>query len=974
VIYAFGDCELDTDRYELRRGDERRHVEPQVFDVLAYLLAHRDRVVTREELLAQVWGHTFVSEATLSSRLMAARKAIGDSGRAQGLIRTVRGRGYQFVGAVEEDGGASAAVREPLDVAAAPEGVVGRETELSALSGLLDAALAGQRRFALVTGEAGAGKTTLVECFVAHASSKTPLLVASGRCLEQRGAVEPYMPILEALAGLCERPHGAEVVPTLSRLAPTWVAEMPGLVDEEQLEAMRARSIGARSERMLREMATALDALAAVTPLLLVLDDLHWADESTLALLNHVARKRDPAGLLILGATRLIPGGPVDELRRELRPRGQCVEVGVDLFGPGSVRAYLEERYPGIESLAPVVHERTSGNPLFMDCLLRSWVDTGTLGRENGSWTARREARELAADIPETLRELLEQDLERLAAADQRTLEVASVAGSAFSAATVAAGLGAEVEDVEARCTELARRGRFLHDRAAEAWPDGTVAAAFGFTHDLHRQVLYERIPAGQRVGLHLNIAERLEAGYGSEAPQKAAELAAHYLEAREAASAVRHLQLAAEQALARRAHRDAIHDLTTALDLLRRSPDMPDRARREVSLQAALASSLVGTEGFKAQAVERAYRRALELARELGDQRAVAGLLYEFAALHEMRGDYAASEALLDEALRVEGTGLDDARFVEAHELMACSLFHQGSFHAVLEHADRGLALHRADQRHPGPAFHGEDPAATCHDWAGLALWCLGHADQAIERIEAALELASDPSREYGLPNARIHAARLHQLRREPDRALVHAEAAVAQARERGFAYLVGSGRILIGWALAAGGDPDEGIERVREGLAGNRAIGAAVDRPYYLALSAEASGAAGRWDEALAAITEGLEMLAGDRTFFYEAELHRLRGVLLLERGGMGEAEPAESSIRRALEVSRGQGAKALELRAASSLARVLRERGAADEALALLAETCGWFGEQLESADLHEARVLLAELARDAPSAAR
>ena len=360
-------------------------------------------------------------------------------------------------------------------------------------------------------------------------------------------------------------------------------------------------------------------------------------------------------------------------------------------------------------------------------------------------------------------------------------------------------------------------------------------------------------------------------------------------------------------------------------------------------------------------------------MARELGDDRAVAALLYELAAVHENRGDYPGSEALLDEALRVEGVEGDAARLLEAHELMACSLFHQGSFEAAVEQAERGLALHEPGQQHPAAAFHGEDPAVSCHDWAGQALWCLGHPDQALGRINAALELAEEPGRTHSLASARVHAARLHQLRSEPEEALVQAEAAVAVASERGFGFQSGTGLILTGWALAAIGRHDEGIDRLREGLAALRALGAEVDRPYFLALLAEGMGAAGRPEHGLSAIADALELVGSARAFFYEAELHRLRGTLTLEIAGATRAEDVTSSFQRALEVARRQGAKSLELRAAVSLARLLRERGADEDGRRVLTEACAGFGENRETPDLRDARALLGGPRAEAPRTA-
>ena len=239
VIYRFSDCELDTELFELRRRGARRQVEPQVFDVLAYLIAHRDRVVTREELVAQVWGHSYLSDATLNSRLMAARKAMSaTTARQQELIRTLRGRGYRFVARVEQG-----LQRVADGVPGTP--LVGRVAERAVLGRLLDEAAGGQRRLALVTGEAGIGKTTLVDAFAAEAVARTQLLVANGRCVEQPAAAEPYMPVLEALGTLARTDAGPAVVETLSTFAPSWLPQLPGVAGEAVLEAARDRAQGA---------------------------------------------------------------------------------------------------------------------------------------------------------------------------------------------------------------------------------------------------------------------------------------------------------------------------------------------------------------------------------------------------------------------------------------------------------------------------------------------------------------------------------------------------------------------------------------------------------------------------------------------------------------------------------------------------------------------------------------------------------
>ena len=316
------------------------------------------------------------------------------------------------------------------------------------------------------------------------------------------------------------------------------------------------------------------------------------------------------------------------------------------------------------------------------------------------------------------------------------------------------------------------------------------------------------------------------------------------------------------------------------------------------MELLGVLAGALTAREGWASAEAERAYRRALELARELGDERSRAALLYGLAGLHEYRGQYRASETLLDEALRLDET--EPARLVEAHELMACSLFHQGSFETAVEQADRGLALHEPAQRHPIPATAGEDPAVSCNDWAGLSLWCLGHTEQALERIKAALEMAALPGRSFSKAAAHMHAARLHQLRRVPGEVRAQSEAALALAQEHGFGYPAAVARMLLGWALGQNGAVEDGIEMLTAGLDAHRATGAEMDRPYFLALMAETLLAARRPAEALTHVIEALETGAEERSFFYEAELHRLHAAALLDMSGSEAAQEGKSSAQ--------------------------------------------------------------------------
>ena len=903
VIHAFGDCELDTERFELRRAGSPQHVEPQVFDVLRYLIEHRDRVVSREELLQQVWGHTYVSDATLSSRLMAARKAIGDSGRAQGLIRTVRGRGYRFVGELVR-------AQEPIATTGLPS-VLGRDGELERLRAELGRAREGERRTVFITGEPGIGKTALVNAFVEPlaAGGEPDVLVARGFCLEYRGAGEAYMPVLEALGRLAGSADGADLLAVLGTRAPTWLLQMPWLVEPDRLDHLRGIGMGATSERMLRELAEALETFTARRLLVLALEDVHWSDASTLDLVSRLARRPEQARLLLVCTCR--PGVEAsDALRRELRGRGHGSEIVLPLLSEGVVTAKIADRLGGSvdPGLAAAVEARSGGNPLFIECLVDGWLERGVLAQANGDWTLDAGA----ASLPATLTDVIEDDLGRLPAADLAALEAASVVGREFAADAVPA------DHAEERCAALAARGRVL-----VRIPDPLDRSLrFSFVHDLHREVLYERITPSRRAALHRAVAGRLEARYAGEAERHAAEIALHLVAGRAPKEAVPHLLQAAEQALARSGHREALAHLQAASEQLRVAGPFDGAAMLEMDVNDLLAPALIASEGFASPRAEAALRRVLEVSEQLGDVRRTRSTLFRLAALREFGGNYPATEQLLKRSLALAPEADDEGDAMHVHELLACSLFHQGEFARSVEHAELGLALARTGREPDAVAASlGEDALVSCHAWAAASLGCLGEFERAEAAAQAAIDAADTPSRLHGLGHALIYSARLHQL--SGDRQAVEREArqALDLATARGFGYQGAVARMLLGWALAVPGE-DAALELIRRGLDEHEATGAEMDRPYFLALHAEAALACGRFEEARASLTDALARISGGRGFFYAPEIHRLWGELELAEGGGPEA--AEPHFGASLALARRAGARALELRTDASRRR--------------------------------------------------
>jgi predicted ATPase len=660
----------------------------------------------------------------------------------------------------------------------------------------------------------------------------------------------------------------------------------------------------------------------------------------------------------------------------ELRHHPQYAELRLDALSAAATAAYLRQRC-GEQSiptgLPQLVHQRTGGNPLFLVAMVDELERQGLLETAedaSGSPGALAALREL---IPISLRQSIEQHLEQLSEADQALLEAASVAGSTFAVAAVAAGVAQAPETLEVRLTAFARQGRFIQAAGTETWPDGTVTACYQFRHALYHEVVYARVSAGHRVRLHQQIGVRKETGYGAQARQIAAELALHFTRGRDAGRAVTYLQYAGENALRRSAYQEAITHLTGGLEMLATLPETPERAQQELAMQTTLGPALVATKGFAAPEVFHAYTRARALCQQVGNTRrlfqVLRGLWYFALIRLELRRARELGEHLLTLAQQAD----DPVLHVEAHYALGLTLNYLGELAAAQTHLAQGIALYDPQQHRTHAVRYGQDAGVACRAYGALTLWWLGYPEHALRQSHEAVTLARQLTHPFSVGFALVFAPWLHQLRREGPRSHEWAEAAIALAAEHKFVALLAQGTIMRGWAVAAqGGAPrggqgqgDDGISQIQQGLAAWRATGAEGVRPYYLPLQAEASAQMGQVEAALTLLAEALAVANDTGERRWEAELHRLKGEVLLAHAAEQHAE-ADICFRQALEIARRQQAKSLELRAAMSLSRLWKQQGKRPEAYALLAPIYGWFTEGFDTADLQEAKALLETLA--------
>src|SRR5216683_3869260 len=410
---VFRSFRLDPVNQCLWHGGNRVALTPKAFDMLRYLVEHPGRLVTQDEILEALWPETYVNPEIIKKYILEIRKVLGDRHDKPEFIETFPKRGYQFVAAVNDD---VVVGSQDLPTGTTTKTIVGRDTALAELHNSLHRALRGQRQVTFVTGEAGIGKTTLVDAFHQQAARNHTLRVARGQCVEGFGGKEAYYPMLESLGQLTRNPDGNPVVQTMAKRAPTWLIQFSSLVKAEQREALQREILGATRERMVREICEALEAITSDIPLVLIFEDVHWGDPSTLDLISAVARRREAAKLMLLCTYRpvdvVLSNSSLKGLKQDLLVHRLCSEVALERLEEPLIAEYLatefsEGNLPA--GLATVIYRHSGGNALFMVAIVQDMLKRGLIARDNdGGWSLTTPLETIAPSVPETLQQMLE--------------------------------------------------------------------------------------------------------------------------------------------------------------------------------------------------------------------------------------------------------------------------------------------------------------------------------------------------------------------------------------------------------------------------------------------------------------------------------------------------------------------------------------------------------------------------------------
>ena len=819
----------------------------------------------------------------------------------------------------------------------------------------------------MISGPPGVGKTRTAAEFCDRAS-RNGVIALPGGCTDRDDPAPflPFVEILEAALASAESPKAfrealGEEACEVARLVPQLRRIFDDIPPALEVPAESSRRL------LLTSITKVIERVTATRPMILVVEDLHWADEGTLSLLDHLAKSAPKMRLMVIGTFREGDSSSANSLAdtlsgltrlhvlERLSLRGLSQPAVADLI------AALSGRRPP-ESLVKLIYANTEGNPFFVEELFQHLAERGKLFEANGDF---RETIDLAViDVPRSIRLVIERRLARLTEGTRKALGIASAIEGSFTFELLQAACDLDADTLLDSMDEAESAGLIS---SALQYPE----ARFKFSHELIRRTLLDGYFAARRQRLHLKIADAMENLYKNSLPEHAEDLAYHLWYAGGAADpqrSIRFLALAGEQAVHRSAMVQAARHFRTALDLIPILPEGTERINKELSLRINLGSTLVATVGFSSLEVGRIFSRARELSHSVGQSSQLFQILWGQWINYASRSEHQTARKLAEQCLGLAEDAGDPALLIEAHHALGVNWINETDFVKALNHLDQAVALYDP-QQHPSNAYtYGQDPAAICHIHAGHALWSLGYADQAVQRVNQGLSIGRRLAHPRNLATIGTFAGLAHQFCRNPKAVAELIKPALTISCEFDFTYTKAMGLLLGGWALAQSGRRDEGIAQMEEGLELFKITDALHITRYFSSLLAEAYGDAGRPEK-------GLELLAQidpAHEPFWQAELHRTKGELILKHSApriTEQADQAEDCFRQALTIARQQKAKIFELRAAMSLSRLWMLQGGFREARDLMRDSFAWFSEGFATPDLLEAKALLEKLGRNA-----
>jgi tetratricopeptide (TPR) repeat protein len=851
----------------------------------------------------------------------------------------------------------------------AQRGVIGREPELGALRESFDVARRNRAFMVCVSGEPGIGKTTLVETFLRSLADSSSHFVAVGRCSERLAGAEAYLPLLDAIDDLMHEDGAAELSGLLHSLAPTWSAMLAGgHASSESGPEAHAQS----QERLKRELAAFLERACAQQPLVLLIEDIHWADVSTVDLLGYVLTKLRGSRLLAVATYRpaelQLSNHPFQALKLDLQTRGGAREVPLSFLTEEYVGRFISDRFPTNDfptAFTGLVHSRTEGSPLFVEDLLRYLRSKGAIVEKDGTWSIPESLPDVEHDIPESMRSMVERKVNQLDPDARNLLAAASVQGHSFDSAIVARALKLDTADVEDRLETLDKVHGFVRRAGEREFPNGEISGRYRFVHVLYQNSLYASLAVSRRVALSKGVGEALLELHGGEAVGVAAELGFLFETAREFARASHYFAIATEAALGVFAFDEAGRLAKRGLALATRLPKTPDARALELLLQLLLGSAAGLVGGYAAPDAKAAMARARSIAEEIGSTPQLSPALWGLHAYYLVSGEMRNALEIGRQSLAIATEHPSDMALMTAHTQMGITLRFIGEYSEAVDHFAKAAEIYDpALQKEYTAAYH-MDPGVFSHAETTRTLWAVGRIDDAIAMNERSVALGRSSPDPRTVAFALLMSGVLHHLRRDPAAALRDASEGIAITDEHQIIQERAWLTTAEGWAKTQFGKVDEGVDEMAASLTMRQQINALIDLPYALSQLAEGYILQGNLAMARTALQKAIDIRERNDDAWFEAEIYRLLGDVAIAESG--DIAAAEEFFRKSLEVAVNQGTRSFELRTSVSLARLLANTDRVAEAVEILEPVRRWFDGQSETVDSRAADETLLALYR-------
>lgn len=891
---------------------------------------------------------------------------------------------------------------------------VARLEELDRLNTMTEKTFTGKGQVVFVKGEAGCGKTALIQEFIRRAhKEQSELIVAYGKCNAHTGIGDPYLPFIEILslltgevsakweAGLISKEHAARLwrltpytalsilengqdlietfVPGNALIERTQSASTVFLNWLEKLKKVADRKISLPADSMLQQSTLfeqytrVIVSLSRRQPLLLMLDDLQWIDTGSASLLFHLGRRISGNRVLIIGAYRsdevaLGRDGerhPLESIVHEFKRDFGDIEIEVGKTeGRKFVDALIDSEPNHLdEEFRRFLFRQTKGHALFTLELLRNMQESGFIRQdEEGYWG---KGPKLNWDtLPARIDAVIEERISRLSEEQKEILTTASVQGEEFAAEVISQIQQVAIRDlIKSLSTELDKRHHLVSAKGIKQLSTKRLSL-YIFQHILFQRYLYNTLDEVERAHLHSETGHILESIYGDQSAEIAISLARHFHEAGEFQKAIEYFHKAGEKAVKVSANQEAIKHLKQALKLLVTLPESSERNKQEMALQLALIVPLMATQGFASPELGQSAKRAQDLCQEFGDTPEVFMVLTQVGLFYSTRPDYS-------KALEIGEKTAELAKKLGDPMLKAISLYNTcwpwlnfGNHTQALEQLNRLIELYDPEKHGYLAYLFGYDLGILSLAFSSWCLWMLGYQDQGSERIEKAIIQARKREHPHTSAFALVGAIAMQWFLRNREGINKYVDELEPIAYENGFIFWIGHVLIYRGEQKLLAGEVEEGIAKVNEGFSTARATGSETCLTRLSARIADACLQVGAIDDGLKMVAQGLEFKDKFEELYMEAELLRLKGELLQ----MKEVDDKEVQdyFQKAIQIAQGQKTKSWELRAVMSLSRLLQKQGKKEEAKKLLSEIYSWFSEGFDQPDLIEAKSLLAELA--------